>query len=414
MPRNENIIAGLDIGSHKICVAIGEIISDTQVDIIGIGVHPSDGLRSGVVINIENTVKNIRKAIAAAETMAGCPIYSVFASIAGQHVQSFNSYGVAPIKNREVTKEDIQRVYNNAQTVAIPRDREILHVIPMEYLVDNQGGIMDPPLGMNGVRLEAHCHIVTVSSPCAANIIKCASQTGSDVSYDVSGIVLTQLASAEAVLSNDEKNLGVALLDIGGGTTNLAIYADGSIKHTAELSIGGDMVTHTIAKKLHTPYPQAEIIKKFYGCAHPEMVPEKEIIEVPLIGGRKSQPIPAQAIATIIEPCVQNIFQMCLQVIKRSGCHESLGAGVVLTGGTPLMKGIVEVAEDIMGVPVRIGYPSGFGGITEMIYSPEYATAAGLIRFGVKTRTESGYQPKSGNILSRCWGNFKIFFQDII
>jgi len=374
--RGDNLIVGLDIGTTKICAIVGNL-TDEGLDIVGIGTSPSKGLRKGVVINIESTVEAIRKALQEAELMAGCEIKSVFAGIAGGHIKGFNSQGVIAIKNREVNKEDIRRVIDAAKAIAIPMDREVIHILPQEFIIDDQDGIKEP-LGMSGVRLEAKVHIVTGAVASAQNIIKSCNRA--DV--DVADIVLEQLASSEAVLSPDEKELGVALIDIGGGTTDLAIFVDGAIKHTAVLSLGGNHLTNDIAVGLRTPMAEAEKIKQAYGCCLTAKVGKDETIEVPSVGGREARVLSRQLLAEILEPRVEEIFTLVNRELVKSGFEDLIASGVVITGGTSILPGMPELAEQIFNLPVRRGLPREIGGLTDVVNSPIYATGVGLVKYG--------------------------------
>ncbi len=378
MGRREEIVVGLDIGTTKIACIIGEVTAD-GIDIIGIGSHPSAGLRKGVVINIDATINSIKKAVEEAELMAGCEVHTVFAGIAGGHIQGFNSHGIVAVKDKEVKATDLARVVDAARAVAIPMDREVIHVIPQEYIIDEQEGIKEP-IGMTGVRLEAKVHIVTASVTSAQNIIKCANACG----LNVADIVLEQLASSEAVLSADERELGVAVVDIGGGTTDIAIYANGSLVHTAVLSIGGNHLTNDIAVGLRTPMAEAERIKQRYGCAMTSKVSSEETIEVPSVGGRPPRILSRQILSEIIEPRVEEIFAYVGREIKNAGCEHLIASGVVITGGTTILENMPEIAEEVLGLPVRRGVPRGIGGLVDVVRDPKYATGVGLVQYGAK------------------------------
>jgi cell division protein FtsA len=365
------IIVGLDIGTTKICAVVGEV-QPGAIEIIGIGSHPSEGLRKGVVINIEKTVNSIKEAIEEAETMAGCEISSVYAGIAGGHIKGFNSHGVIALKEKEVTRKDIDRVIEAASAVAIPMDREVIHVLTQEYIVDEQDGIIDP-LGMSGVRLEAKIHIVTGAVTSAQNIIKCANRAG----LDVCDIVLQSLASSEAVLSDEERNLGVALVDFGGGTTDMAIFSRGTIKHTAVLALGGNNLTYDISIGLRTARLEAEKIKVKYGCALSSMIGKDETIEVPGVGGRKPRILSRQILGEVLEPRVEEIFTLLSNEMVRSENEHLINSGVVITGGSAELSGVTEVAEQVFNAPTRTGYPQGIGGLVEVVNKPMYATAVG-------------------------------------
>lgn len=391
MARKENIVVGLDIGTTKICAIVGEV-SDDGIDIIGIGSSPSTGLRKGVVINIASTVEAIRKAVKEAELMAGCEISTVYTGIAGGHIRGFNSHGIVAVKDNEITQADINRVIDAAKAVAIPMDREVIHILPQEFVIDDQDGIKEP-LGMSGVRLEAKVHIVTAAVTSAQNIIKCANRTG----LNVSAIVLQQLASAEAVLTDDEKDLGVCLIDIGGGTTDIAIFSDGAIVHTSVLPLGGNHLTTDIALGIRTPQDEAEMIKQRYGCALVEQVDPAEMIEVPSVGGRKPRQLSRQILCEIIEARAEEIFQLIRDEIRNTAYDDLLASGAVLTGGTSQLPGIADIAEDVLGLPIRFGYPKKIGGLVDVVRSPAYATGVGLVLHGAKNLArELAEQPPAG------------------
>ncbi|MBW1715025.1 MAG: cell division protein FtsA [Deltaproteobacteria bacterium] len=402
----EELIIGLDIGTSKICAVVGEVRPDGMVDIIGMGSHPSIGLRKGVVINIENTVNSIKEATEEAETMAGCEISSVYAGIAGGHIKGFNSHGVIALKNREVGKRDIERVIDAARAVAIPMDREVIHTLPQEFIVDDQGGISDPS-GMSGVRLEVKIHIVTGAVTSAQNIIKCANRAGLDV-YD---IVLESLASSEAILIDEEKNLGVALLDFGGGTTDLAIFSQNSIKHTSVLTLGGDNLTNDIAIGVRTPFKEAEKIKIKYGCGLTSFIGKDETIKVPSVGGREPRTISRQLLGEILEPRVEEIFSLIHHEMVRSGYDDLVTSGVVVTGGSALLPGVPEIVEQVFNMPARIGYPSNIGGLKEIVNSPMYATAVGLVLYGAREQQRSKkFRIRDTNIFNRIVSRMKGWF----
>ncbi len=376
--KRDNLIVGLDIGTTKICAIVGNLTSE-GIDIVGIGTSPSKGLRKGVVINIESTVAAIKKAIEEAELMAGCEIKSVYAGIAGGHIKGFNSQGVIAIKNREVSPEDVKRVIEAAKAIAIPMDREVIHILPQEFIIDDQDGIREP-LGMSGVRLEAKVHIVTGAVASAQNIVKSCNRAG----LEVADIVLEQLSSSEAVLSADEKELGVALIDIGGGTTDIAIFVDGAIKHTSVLSLGGNHLTNDIAVGLRTPMAEAERIKQKYGCCLSTLVGKDETIEVPSVGGRKPRVLSRQLLCEILEPRVEEIFTLVNREIMKSGLEDQIASGIVITGGSTILEGMPELAEQIFNLPVRRGLPQRIGGLIDVVNSPVYATGVGLVIYGSK------------------------------
>lgn len=407
----EKLLVGLDIGTTKICCVVGEFTA-TGVDIVGIGMHPSIGLRKGVVVNIEHTVNSIKQAVEEAELMAGCEISSVYAGIAGGHIKGFNSHGVIAVKNREIVARDIERVLEAAKAVAIPMDREVIHIIPQEYIVDDQDGILDP-LGMAGVRLEAKVHIVTGAVTSAQNIIRCAHSAG----LDVCDIVLEPLASSEAVLSPEERALGVALLDFGGGTTDLAIFSQDSIKHTAVLSLGGQNLTNDIAIGLRTPLKNAEEIKKNYGCCLTSMIDSDEVIEVVNVGGQTKKSMARQILGEVLEPRVEEIFTLINRELLRSGYESHVTAGVVVTGGSALLEGVPEVAEQVFNLPVRRGYPMEVGGLKDVVNSPMYATAVGLVLYGVKqeqNKAEKFFRIRQNNIFNRVAMRMKRWFKEVI
>ena len=404
-----DIIVGLDIGTTKICAVVGEVRPD-GLEIIGMGSHPSEGLRKGVVINIENTVNSIKAAIEEAETMAGCEIGSVYAGIAGGHIEGVNKPGIIALKEKEVTKKDIERVIETASAVAVPMDREVIHTLVQEFIVDDQDGIVDP-LGMSGVRLEAKVHIVTGAVTSAQNIIKCANRAGLDV-YD---IVLESLASSEAVLSREERNLGVALIDFGGGTTDLALFSKGAIKHTSVLALGGDNLTYDIAVGLRTPKLEAEKIKIKYGSALSSLIGKDETIEVPGVGGRKPRTLSRQILGEILESRVEEIFTLIYQELVHSGYDELASSGVVVTGGSAELPGISEMAEQIFSAPARVGYPEEIDGLVDLINKPMYATAVGLVLYGAKTyKQKKKFRIRDSNIFHLVMARMKRWFKDIV
>jgi cell division protein FtsA len=405
----DQIIVGLDIGTSKICAVVGNVRQE-GVEIIGMGSHPSEGLRKGVVINIEDTVNSIKEAIEEAETMAGCEISSVYAGIAGGHIKGFNTLGVIDLKEKEVTKKDIARVIEVASAVAIPMDREVIHTLAQEFIVDDQDGIIDP-LGMAGVRLEAKVHIVTGAVTSAQNIIKCANRAGLDV-YD---IVLESLASSEAVLAKEERNLGTALIDFGGGTTDLALLSRGVIKHTSVLALGGDNLTYDIAVGLRTPQIEAEKIKIKYGCALSSMIGKDETIEVPGVGGRKSRILSREILGEILEPRIEEIFSLIYSELISSGYAEMASSGVVVTGGSAELPGISDIAEQIFNAPARIGYPRGIIGLTELVNQPMYATAVGLVLHGAKAMEQKKkFRIRDTNIFYLVMSRMKKWVREII
>lgn len=399
----DNSFIGLDIGTTKIACIISELDANGELKIVGVGVSPSDGLRKGVVVNIDKTVHSIQKAVEEAELMAGTDVESVFVGIAGDHIRAINSKGVVAISrdDNEIAELDVIRAIDAAKAVSIPMDREILHVIPQEFIVDDQKGIKDP-IGMCGVRLETQVHIITGAVTSAQNIYKSVEKAG----LKVRDLVLKPLASSYAVLEKDEKELGVALVDMGGGTTDIAIYFDESIRHTAVVGLGGKNVTSDIAIGIRTPIERAEEIKKQYGCAYSPLVKADEYISVPGVGGREQREVSKAVLASIIEPRVEEILSLALREIKRTEYSDMLGAGVVLTGGGALMEGIQELAEKVFEMPVKIGVPTGFGGLTEAAKSPIHATGVGLCIYGVK----HGAGAKKGKKSTAGDDNFKKIF----
>ena len=373
MGEEGSVLVSLDIGTTKVCVVVARVV-EGKVNIAGIGSSPSTGLRKGVVVNIDTTVTSIKKAIEEAELMAGIKINGCLAGIAGAHVQSFNSNGVVAIKDKEVRRDDISRAIDAAKAVPIPSDRQLLHVIPQEFIVDDQDGIRDP-IGMSGVRLEVRVHIVTGTTSSAQNIVKCCNLAG----LQVEELVLAQLASSEAALTPEETEIGVGLVDIGGGTSDLAVYTSGSIRYTAVLPFGGNHITNDIAIGLRTPIEEAEKIKKKYGCALTKMIGANETIEVPSVGGRKPRTLMRKTLADIIEPRAEEILSMIYEELRKSGSEKLLASGVVLTGGCANLEGVVELAESAFGLPVRRGYPVGIGGLVDVVNNPIYATGVGLV-----------------------------------
>jgi cell division protein FtsA len=404
----ENIIVGLDIGTTKICCVVGEV-NGSEVNIIGIGTHPSVGLRKGVVVNIESTVESIKKAVEEAELMAGCEISSVYAGIAGGHITGFNSRGIVAVKGPEITPTDIDRVIDAARAVAIPMDREVIHVLPQEYIVDDQTGIQNP-LGMAGVRLEAKIHIVTGAVTSAHNIVKCANRAG----LDVCDIVLESLASGEAVLTEEEKQLGTALIDLGGGTSDLAIFSVQNIKHTFVLALGGDNLTNDIAVGLRAPLAEAEKIKKKYGTCLSTNASGDETIEVPGMGGRKARKLPRQILAEILEPRMEEIFTLIKREIYRSDMENAVSAGLVVTGGTALLDGVTEIAEAVMGLPCRLGKPQGITGLTDVVNNPMYATGVGLVMYGARKVPEKKFRIRDKNIFNSIIQRMRKWFKEVI
>ena len=404
--REKNLIVGLDIGTSKVVAIVGETNPEgDEVEIIGIGQHPSRGLKKGVVVNIDSTMHSIQRAVEEAELMSGCEIHSVYTGIAGSHIRSMNSHGIVAIRDKEVNQDDIDRVIDAARAVAIPADQKILHIIPQEYVIDNQEGIREP-VGMSGVRLEAKVHMVTGAVSAAQNIIKCVRLCG----LEVDDVILEQLASAEAVLSEDEKDLGVCLVDIGGGTTDIAVFTEGSIRHTAVIPIAGDQITNDIAVAMRTPTQYAEEIKIKYACALTQLANADEMIEVPSVGARPPRYLARQTLADVVEPRYEELLSLVQSVLRRSGYEDLIAAGVVLTGGSSKMDGVLELAEEVFQVPVRLGYPRHVTGLVDVVRNPIHATGVGLLLFGSRYRQESVSDIRRGHS-SGMWSRMRNWFQ---
>ena len=384
MTKGGEIVTGLDIGTTKICAIVAEV-TESGIEIVGCGTSPSRGLRKGVVVNIDVTVDSIRQAVEAAEAMAAISLDSAFVGIAGGHIKGINSRGVIAIsgKNQEVTKADVDRVIEAAKAITLPADRKVIHIIPQEFIIDDQRGVKEP-LGMSGHRLEAEVHIVTGAIASVENIIKCATKAG----LEVRDIVLQPLASSEATLTADEKELGVILVDIGGGTSDIAVFVDGSLRHTAVLALGGDHLTHDIAIGLRTPPQSAEEIKRQRGCALSSLVGSEEVVEVPSVGGRKPRLLSRRMLCEIVQPRMEEIFSLVDRDVRRAGFMEQAAAGVVVTGGSSIMEGVPELAEQLFDLPVRLGMPTGVGGLKEVASSPMYATGVGLALYGAEHRDQ--------------------------
>lgn len=375
------MIVGLDIGTSKVVAIVGEINPEGDIEIVGLGSHPSKGLKKGVVVNIESTVQSIQRAVEEAELMAGCQIQSVYAGIAGSHIRSLNSHGIVAIREREVTNSDLDRVIDAARAVAIPADQRVLHILPQEFIIDDQEGIREP-IGMSGVRLEAKVHLVTGAVGAAQNIIKCVRRCG----LDVDDVILEQLASSCSVLTDDEKELGVCLVDIGGGTTDIAVFAEGAIRHTAVIPIAGDQVTNDIAVALRTPTQYANEIKIKYACALRQLANPEETIEVPSVGDRPPRKLSRQTLAEVVEPRYDELLSLVQAELRKSGFEEIIAAGIVMTGGSSKMEGVVELAEEIFHMPVRLGVPQYVSGLSDVVSNPIHATGVGLLLFGDQHR----------------------------
>ncbi len=402
----KNLIVGLDIGTSKVVAIVGEVKPEREIEVIGIGSHPSRGLKKGVVVNIESTVQSIQRAVEEAELMAGCEIHSVHAGIAGSHIRSLNSHGIVAIKDHEVAYGDVERVIDAARAVAIPADQKILHILPQEFIIDEQEGIKEP-VGMSGVRLEARVHMVTGAVSAAQNIVKCVRRCG----LEVDDLILEQLSSSYAVLSDDEKELGVCLVDIGGGTTDIAIFTDGSIRHTAVIPIAGDQVTNDIAVALRTPTQHAEDIKVKYACALTQLAADDETIEVPSIGDRPSRRLSRQTLAEVVEPRYEELLTLVQAELRRSGFEDLIPGGVVLTGGSSKMEGLIDLAEEVFHMPVRLGVPQYITGLVDVVRNPIYATGVGLLLFGSSNRAMHMRELPNGPGMNDIWGRMRSWFQ---
>ncbi len=405
------LIVGLDIGTSKVVAIVASPNldagpQDNALDIIGIGSHPSRGMKKGVVVNIESTVQSIQRAVEEAELMAGCQIHSVYVGIAGSHIRSLNSHGTVAIRDKEVTSGDIERVLDAAKAVHFPGDQQLLHVLPQEFIIDNQEGIREP-IGMSGVRLEAKVHLITGAVSAAQNITKCIERCG----LSVDGIILEQMASSYSVLEHDEKELGVCLVDIGGGTTDIAVFIDGAIRHTAVIPIAGDQVTNDIAVALRTPTQHADEIKMKYACALTQLAREDETIEVPSVGDRPARQLARQTLAEVVEPRYEELLMLVQAELRRSGFEELLAAGVVLTGGSSKMEGVVELAEEVFHLPVRLGYPQHVGGLVDVVRNPIHATGVGLLLFGNKEELVEQGEKKSGSDFKGMLARMRSWFQ---
>ncbi|MDQ1303682.1 MAG: cell division protein FtsA [Pseudomonadota bacterium] len=408
MPRKDDkqIIVGLDIGTSKVVAIVGELQDDGQIEVIGFGMHPSKGLKKGVVVNIESTVTSIQRAIEEAELMAGCDISQVYAGIAGSHVRSLNSHGIVAIRDREVVQSDVDRVIDAARAVAIPADQKILHVLPQEFIIDGQEGIREP-IGMSGVRLEARVHMVTGAASAAQNIVKCVQRCG----LEVEDIVLEQLASSYAVLTDDEKELGICLVDIGGGTTDIAVFNNGAIRHTAVIPIAGDQVTNDIAISMRTPTQYAEEIKIKYACALSQLANLDETIEVPSVGDRPPRRLARQTLAEVVEPRYEELFGLIRDELRRSGFENMIAAGIVLTGGSAKMEGAVELAEEVFHMPVRLGVPQHVRGLGDVVRNPIHSTGIGLLVYARSRAIRQAADIPIGAGLRDVWSRMKSWFQ---
>ncbi len=403
---DQNLLVGLDIGTSKVVAIVADLTPDGEIEIIGIGSHPSRGLKKGVVVNIESTVLSIQRAVEEAELMAGCQIDSVYAGIAGSHIRSLNSHGIVAIRDKEVMQADVDRVIDAARAVAIPADQKVLHILPQEFLIDDQEGIREP-VGMSGVRLEAKVHMVTGAVSAAQNIVKCVRRCG----LEVDDVILEQLASSYAVLTEDEKELGVCLVDMGGGTTDIAVFTDGSIRHTAVIPIAGDQVTNDIAVALRTPTQYAEEIKIKYACALTQLASPEENIEVPSVGDRPPRRLARQTLAEVVEPRYEELITLVQNELRRSGFEEMCAAGIVLTGGCAKMEGVIELAEEIFHMPVRLGMPQHVTGLVDVVRNPIYATGVGLLLYGNQHHNDRRREHKGDWSGKGLWIRMKSWFQ---
>ncbi|MDH5436788.1 MAG: cell division protein FtsA [Gammaproteobacteria bacterium] len=401
-----NLLVGLDIGTSKVAAIVCELTPENTVEIIGIGSHPSRGLKKGVVVDIERTVQSIQRAVEEAELMAGCEIHSVYAGIAGSHIRSLNSHGIVAIKDKEVAADDVERVIDAARAVAIPADQKLLHVLPQEFIIDNQEGIREP-VGMSGVRLEAKVHLVTGAVSAAQNIIKCVERCG----LTVDDIILEQLASSYAVLIEDEKELGVCMVDIGGGTTDIAVFIDGAIQHTAVIPIAGDQVTNDIAVALRTPMHSAEELKMKYASALTQLAIPDESIEVPSVGDRPARRLARQTLAEVVEPRYEELYSLVLSELQRSGFADRIAAGIVLTGGSSKIEGAIELAEEVFHMPVRLGVPQYISGLVEVVSNPIHATGVGLLLYGSRNRGTKGSHFTGGAGMKSMLETMRSWFQ---
>jgi len=375
--EDKNLIVGLDIGTSKIVAIVAELAPDGTLNVIGLGQHISRGLKKGVVINIDSTMQSVQRALEEAELMANCKIANVFTGIAGSHIKSLNSHGMVKIKDAEVTQMDIDRVVDTARAIALPADQQILHILTQEFIIDGQEDVREP-LGMSGMKLEVKVHIVTGAVAAAQNIVKCIKRCG----IDVNDLILQPLASSLAVLTEDEKELGVCLVDIGGGTTDIAVYKQGAIRHTAVVPIAGDQMTNDVAVAFRTPTQSAEEIKIKYGCALGELVDVREMVEVPGVDGREPRQLSVGTLAEVLHPRVKELYELVLAELRRSGMEQMIASGIVITGGASMMKGMVELGEEIFHMPVRLGLPRNVGGLSEVVSNPRYSTGVGLVLKG--------------------------------
>lgn len=403
---NKDLLVGIDIGTSKVVTLVGEMTNDGRLNVIGFGSHPSQGLKRGVVVNIESTVQSIQRSVEDAELMAGCEIYSAYTGIAGSHIRSINSHGIVAIRDHEVSQSDVDRVMDAAKAIAMPADQKILHVLPQEFIIDNQDSIREP-VGMSGVRLEAKVHIVTGAVSAAQNIVKCMKRCG----LSTSDIVLEQFASSQSILSDDEKELGVCMIDIGGGTSDIAIFTDGAIRHTAVIPIAGDQVTNDIAIALRTPTRNAEEIKIKYGCALQDLVDSNQMVDIHTVGDKVGRRLPSRALSEVVEARYEELFTLALTELRRSGLQDFIAAGVVLTGGASKIAGAQELAERVFKLPVRIGKPHNVTGLPDIIHNPIYATGVGLLMYGIHQRQNQREVVLNQPSIKSLWSRMKNWFQ---
>ncbi|MDD5404083.1 MAG: cell division protein FtsA [Sulfuricella sp.] len=404
--EHKALIVGLDIGTSKIVAMVAEILSDGRMEIIGIGQHPSRGLKKGVVVNIESTVNAIQRALEEAELMADCKIREVYTGIAGSHIKSFNSHGMVAIKDKEVSQMDVDRVIETAKAVNIPTDQQILHILTQEFIIDGQEDVREP-LGMSGIRLEVKVHIVTGAVSAAQNIIKCIKRCG----LEVRDLILQPLASSMAVLAEDEKDLGVCLVDIGGGTTDIAVFTDGAIRHTAVIPIAGDQITNDIAMALRTPTKEAEDIKRTHGCALRQLADASEMVDVPGVGERETRQLSRQTLAEVIEPRVEELYSLVQAELRRSGFEDLMSSGIVITGGSSVMQGMVELGEEVFHMPVRLGVPQYSGGLAEVVRNPRFATGLGLLMSAQEQYQRHQVASMGSSSLQQVFDRMKSWFQ---
>ncbi len=404
--EDKNLIVGLDIGTSKIVTIVAELLPDGSLKVIGLGQHISRGLKKGVVVNIDSTMQAIQRSLEEAELMADCKINTVYTGIAGSHIKSLNSHGMVKIKDAEVSQMDVDRVVETARAVALPADQQILHILTQEFIIDGQEDVREP-LGMSGMKLEVKVHIVTGAVAAAQNIVKCIKRCG----LEVSDLILQPLASSVAVLTEDEKELGVCLVDVGGGTTDIAVFKNGSIRHTAVIPIAGDQITNDIAVAFRTPTQSAEDIKVKHACALRQLADPREVVEVPGVDGREPRQLSVQTLAEVVEPRVVELYELVLQELRRSGMEEMIASGIVITGGSAMMRGMIELGEEIFHMPVRLGMPRYVAGLSEVVGNPRYATAVGLVLMGKQQLERHISGQMEMNSFTRILERMKAWFQ---